>query len=118
MTPANPEKLQAGRKSGRQTVRVGKQSVSAQGKTCYDADNGTGDSVADPATALASALTGPNDQRRDPANERQPNYQHKDHKILLSASSEGPGRYPGLSCLKLQCFAQEPVMPPPKEKAF
>jgi hypothetical protein len=57
------------------------------------------------------ALTSPNDQRRNPAYKGKPDYQHKDHKqILLSASSEGPGLNPGLSRLKLECFAQEPAL--------
>jgi len=55
-------------------------------------------------------LASPNDQRRNPAHKGKPDYQHKDHKqILLSASGEGPGLFPGLSRLKLECFAQEPA---------
>ena len=66
---------------------------------------------ADPTSdRLPMALTSPNDQRRNPAHKGKPDYQHKDHKqILLSASSEGPGLNPGLSRLKLRCFAQEPA---------
>jgi hypothetical protein len=74
-----------------------------RGKTCYDADNGTGVASPIPPRRLPRTLTGPNDQRRDPANKNQPDYQHKDHSsILLSASSEGPGYYPGLSCFEAQ----------------
>jgi hypothetical protein len=58
---------------------------------------------ADPATALSLALTGPNDQRRDPADKNQPDYQHEDHSsILLSASSEGPVYSRAFPFLKLR----------------
>lgn len=70
----------------------------------------------DPAAALALDLTGPNDQCREPAHKREPDYQHKDHKqILLSASDEGPGLNPGLSRLKLKCFAREPALHVPRK---
>ena len=65
------------------------------------------------------ALTSPNDQRRNPAYKGKPDYQHKDHKqILLSASDSGPGFTPGLSRLKLECFAQEPAHPSSAEKTY
>jgi hypothetical protein len=42
-----------------------------------------------PPRRLPPALTGPNDQRREPADQRKPNHQHKNHQqILLSASHE------------------------------
>jgi hypothetical protein len=56
-----------------------------------------------PPRRLALGLTGPNDQRRDPTNKRQPNYQQKDHKrSSFPLPVEGPGVDPGLSCFEAQ----------------
>jgi hypothetical protein len=78
---------------------------------CYDADNGIGVRPI-PPRRLPRTLTGPNDQRRDPAKEHKPNYQQENHVRSSSASSEGPGPKPGLSCLKLEYLAQEPASSP------
>ena len=97
MTPAATEKLQDGRKSKCRSAPIRAREI------CYDAGDGTGLTGRPRHWRLPRTLTGPNDQRRDPANESQPDYQHEDHSsILLSASSEGPGGYPGLSCFEAQ----------------
>jgi hypothetical protein len=62
------------------------------------------------------ALASPNDQRRNPAQNASRITSIKYHKqILVSASSEGPGVIPGLSRLKLRCFAQEPALRLPQK---
>ena len=53
-----------------------------------------------PPRRLARTFTGPNDQRRDPTDERQPNYQQKNHVDSPFRFQRRPGRYSGLSCLE------------------
>ena len=91
MTPEGGEKLHARRESGVafspflvQTAKSDMMLIAGPA------------AVPIPPRRLPLALTGPNDQRRESTNKRQPNDQQKDHiRILLSASSEGPGLTPG-----------------------
>ena len=58
---------------------------------------GTGGRTPGPARPLSLALTGPNDQRRKPADNRPKLYQQKDHKLdpPFQLRVEGPDWVPG-----------------------
>ena len=70
-----------------------------------------------PARRLSPALTGPNDQRRKPADNGPELYQQKDHKLdpPFQLRVEGPGLFPGLSRLKPQVAS--PGNPPNPQSA-
>jgi hypothetical protein len=111
MTPEGGEKLHARRESGVafspflvQTAKSDMMLIAGPA------------AVPIPPRRLPLALTGPNDQRRDSTNKRQPNDQHKDH---IGSSFPLPAKaraQPGLSCLKPQCFAQESASSPSRKR--
>jgi len=79
-------------------------------KLRYDAGSGTDVRSPIPPRRLPLALTGPYDQRREPANKRKPDHQHKDHRSSFLLQVEARA-LPGLSRSKLWCFSREPVLP-------
>jgi hypothetical protein len=106
MTPEGGEKLHARRESGVafspflvQTAKSDMMLIAGPA------------AVPIPPRRLPLALTGPNDQRRDPTDERQPNYQQKDHKASsFPLPVKARAVYPGFPVfMKLKCFRQEPA---------